>query len=126
MRQVRSTITKTAIVATALAAGAVLAFGGTANAATAAATIHGCPSGAVCLYPGPSWSNDNPTYIFYSYGAHKIYNQFGMKRFYNNQTGGAIARNCYDADGKNCGGIQRAGTYYDYDYTPYNSILLAP
>ncbi|GGW88540.1 hypothetical protein [Streptomyces lomondensis] len=126
MRQIRSTITKTATVATALAAGLVLSIGGSANATQAAATIHGCPSGAVCLYPDDSWSGDKPTYKFYSYGAHKIYNQYGMKRIFNNQTGGAIARNCYDSAGKDCGGIQRAGTYADYNYTPYNSILLAP
>jgi hypothetical protein len=126
MRHIRSTITKRATMATALAAGLVLSIGGSANATQAAATSHGCPSGAVCLYPNAGWNGDKPTYKFYSYGAHKIYNQYGMKRIFNNQTGGAIARNCYDTAGKDCGGIQRAGTYADYNYTPYNSILLAP
>ncbi|MFF4079197.1 hypothetical protein ACIO87_23450 [Streptomyces sp. NPDC087218] len=126
MRKVRNAITRTVAAAAVLAAGSVLTLGGSAAAAEAgaAATIHGCPSGAVCLYPNGSWANDKPTYIFYSYGAHKIYNQYGIKRIYNHQTGGATARNCYDAAGNNCGGYQKADTYADYDYTPYNSIRL--
>ncbi|WP_329196006.1 hypothetical protein [Streptomyces sp. NBC_01435] len=92
----------------------------------AAATIHGCPSGAVCLCPNGSWANDKPTYVFYSHGAHEICNQLGTKRIYNHQTGGATARNCYDAAGTNCGGYQQANTYADYGcgYIPYNSIRL--
>ncbi|MDK0521139.1 hypothetical protein [Streptomyces sp. ML-6] len=124
MRKVRNAITRTVAAAAVLAAGSVLTLGGSAAAAGAAATIHGCPSGAVCLYPNGSWANDKPTYIFYSYGVHKIYNQYGVKRIYNHQTGGATARNCYDAAGNNCGGHQKANTYADYDYTPYNSIRL--
>ncbi|MGW2178082.1 hypothetical protein ACWCXX_08360 [Streptomyces sp. NPDC001732] len=124
MRKVRNAITRTVASAAVLAVGSVLTLGGGAAAAGAAATIRGCPSGAVCLYPNGSWANDKPTYIFYSYGVHKIYNQYGTKRIYNHQTGGATARNCYDAAGKNCGGHQKANTYADYDYTPYNSIRL--
>lgn len=124
MRKFGNTIATTIAAAGVLAAGSVLSLGGSATAAEAAGTIHGCPSGAVCLYPGSGWNSDRPTYIFYSYGAHKIYNQTGFKRLYNNQTGGATARNCYDAAGTNCGGYQKAGTYYDYNYTPYNSIRL--
>ncbi|MFF9592967.1 hypothetical protein ACF1FX_27805 [Streptomyces sp. NPDC014646] len=124
MRRVRSTIGRTIAAAAVLATGSVLSLGGGATAAEAAGTIHGCPSGAVCLYPNGSWANDKPTYKFYSYAVHKIYNQIGTKRIFNNQTGGATARNCYDVNGTNCGGHQRAGTYADYDYTPYNSVRL--
>lgn len=111
--------------ATALATGAVLTLGGTANAAEAAGTIHGCPSGAVCLYPNASWNGDKPSHRFYSYGTHKIYNQYGKKRWFNNQTGGAKAYRCKNSNGTNCGGNQRAGTYYDHDFTPINSVKLA-
>ncbi|MEU6925948.1 hypothetical protein [Streptomyces sp. NPDC046631] len=124
MRRIRSTIVTTAATAALVAGGSALSLGGSAAAAGAAATIHGCPSGAVCLYPNGSRANDKPTYIFYSYGAHKIYNQLGTKRIYNHQTGGATARNCYDAAGTNCGGYQQVNTYADYNYTPYNSIRL--
>ncbi|MFF2011882.1 hypothetical protein ACFVWY_22755 [Streptomyces sp. NPDC058195] len=124
MGTMRSAFARTVAAAAVVAAGASLSLGGSATAAGAAATIHGCPSGAVCLYPNGSWANDKPTYIFYSYGVHKIYNQVGTKRIYNHQTGGATARNCYDAAGNNCGGYQKADTYADYDYTPYNSIRL--
>ncbi|MEU3319432.1 hypothetical protein [Streptomyces sp. NPDC006785] len=126
MRLTRGTMTRTAMAATALAIGAVLTLGGTAHAAQAAATSHGCPSGYVCLYPNASWNGDQPSLKFYTYGTHKIYNQFGMKRLFNNQTGGAKAYACKGSDGTNCLGNQAAGTYWDYDITPINSIKLAP
>ncbi|MEV0372916.1 hypothetical protein AB0I10_24350 [Streptomyces sp. NPDC050636] len=124
MSQVRTKI-KAAAATTALAGLAVLPLAGSAHAAPAAASSHGCPSGYVCLYPNASWNGDKPIYKWYTYGAHNISNQFGVKRFFNNQTGGAIARNCTGSNGTGCQGIQTAGTYADYDYTPYNSVLLA-
>lgn len=126
MGKTRSAIARTVAAAAVIAAGASLSLSGSASAASTVATSHGCPSGAVCLYPNAGWANDKPTYIFYSYGAHRIYDQYGMKRIYNHQTGGATARNCYDAAGNNCAGHQKADTYYDFDYTPYNSIRLVP
>ncbi|MEU4918696.1 hypothetical protein AB0G29_04885 [Streptomyces parvus] len=125
MRLMRGTITRTAMAATVLATGAMLTMGGTAGAAEAAGAIHGCPSGAVCVYPGAGWNGDKPIYRFYSYGVHKIYNQFGTDRIFNNQTGGAKAYACKGANGTNCLGNQAAGTYWDYDITPINSIKLA-
>ncbi|MGW8988024.1 hypothetical protein ACWGQ9_35920 [Streptomyces parvus] len=124
MRLIRGTITRTAMAATALATGAVLTMSGTANSAEAAATIHGCPSGYVCVYPTASWKG-GPSLKFYKYGTHPISNQFGMKRFFNNQTGGAKAYMCKGSNGTKCSGNQRAGTYYDYNFTPINSIKLA-
>ncbi|UQW99400.1 hypothetical protein [Streptomyces sp. RerS4] len=91
----------------------------------AAGTYQGCPSGYVCLYPNASWNGGRPTYKWYTYGAHNLGNQFGVKRLFNNQTGGAIARNCTGYNGTGCQGVQPAGSYADYDYTPYNSVLLA-
>ena len=58
--------------------------------------------------------------------AHNIHNQYGMHRFFNNQAGGAIARNCTGYNGRGCQGAQAANTYADYNYTPYNSVVLAP
>lgn len=88
-------------------------------------TYQGCPSGYVCLYPNARWNGGHPTYKWYTYGAHNPSNQFGVKRLFNNQTGGAIARNCTGYNGTGCQGIQTAGTYADYDYTSYNSVLLS-
>ncbi len=110
--------------ATALATGAVLTLGGSANAAEAAGTIYGCPSGYACVYPNASWNGGKPSLKFYKYGTHKIYNQFGKKRFFNNQTGGAKAYLCKGSNGTNCTVSQRAGTYYDYDFTPINTVKL--
>ncbi|MFE0192669.1 hypothetical protein [Streptomyces sp. NPDC058989] len=128
MRQVRGTIRKTVAAAAALAGGALLTLGVSADAAHAAGAAgeyQGCPSGYVCLYPNAGWNGGHPTYKWYTYGAHNISNQFGVKRLFNNQTGGAIARNCTGYNGTGCQGIQSAGTYADYNYTPYNSVLLA-
>ncbi|MGS2591828.1 hypothetical protein [Streptomyces hebeiensis] len=128
MRHVRHLTRKVTAASAALVAGALLSLGAGANVAQAApaATVHGCPSGYVCLYPNASWNNDRPTYKWYTYGAHNLSNQFGVKRFFNNQTGGAVARNCTGYNGTGCQGKQPAGTYADYDYTPYNSVVLAP
>ncbi|MBZ2195533.1 hypothetical protein [Occultella gossypii] len=84
----------------------------------------GCPSGAVCVYPGTDWNGGNPTYVFYSYGAHKIYNQYGVHRVYNNQTGGAGASMCSATNGTLCGSELYAGSYRDVYLTPINSIRL--
>ncbi|GIF13633.1 hypothetical protein [Actinoplanes teichomyceticus] len=113
----------TLTVAAVAAAGALLPG---ATAAHAAAAYQGCPSGYVCIYPNAGWNNGQPSLKFYTYGAHNLSGQFGVKRFFNNQTGGAIARNCTGYNGTGCQGIQPAGTYGDYNYTPYNSVVLAP
>ena len=84
----------------------------------------GCPSGAVCVYPNDSWNGGQPTYVFWSYGTHKIYNQFGQHRVYNNQTGGAGANLCTESNGTNCGATLRAGYYADVNLTTINTINL--
>jgi hypothetical protein len=104
-----------------------IALAAGAAPAQAAGTIQGCPSGYVCLYPqNAGWNGGHPSYKWYTYGAHNLSNQFGTHRFFNNQTGGAIARNCTGYNGTGCQGAQTAGTWWDYNYTPYNSVLLAP
>ncbi|MFJ6746735.1 MULTISPECIES: hypothetical protein [unclassified Streptomyces] len=129
MRNLRFTAKKAAATTAALLGGALLSIGAGAAPAQAqahtAAASHGCPSGYVCLYPNGSWNGDRPIYKWTTYGAHNISGQYGTKRFFNNQTGGAIARNCTGSNGTGCQGAQRAGTYADYNYTPYNSVLLA-
>ncbi|GAA3613622.1 hypothetical protein GCM10022223_32210 [Kineosporia mesophila] len=109
-----------------MVAGSAVSLSIATSATAQAATSHGCPSGYVCLYPqSAGWNNDVPSYKWYTYGGHNLTNQYGTHRLFNNQTGGAVVRNCYGTNGTNCAGIQRAGTYYDYDYTPYNSVKLS-
>lgn len=86
----------------------------------------GCPRGAVCVYPSDSWNGGNPSYVFWSYAAHKIYNQYGSHRVYNNQTGGAGAYLCENGNGTSCAYYIPAGTYNDYNLTPINSVKLTP
>ncbi|TDE89593.1 hypothetical protein EXU48_20300 [Occultella glacieicola] len=84
----------------------------------------GCPRGAVCVYPDADWNGGNPSYIFFSYGAHRIYNQYGEHRIFNNQTGGAGATLCATSHGTSCRIGVLAGGYRDLDLTPINSIRL--
>ncbi|MCH0538968.1 hypothetical protein I3F58_05240 [Streptomyces sp. MUM 203J] len=126
IRHTLHTLRKTAAAGVALAAGGVLALSGSAQATDQGASYMGCPSGYVCLYPNASWNGGNPSHKWYRYGSYNLSNQYGMKRFFNNQTGDAKARNCLGTNGTRCLGNQRAGTYADYDYTPYNSVKLEP
>jgi hypothetical protein len=84
----------------------------------------GCPAGAVCIYPNAGWNNNRPSLVFWSYGAHNLSNQTGMKRIYNNQTGRATARTCSGYDGQGCLGYLFPGTSIDLDFTPINSVVL--
>jgi hypothetical protein len=116
--------------------GVVLA---TAAPAQAASTVHGCPSGAVCVYPqNAGWNGDRPSLEFWSYGPHNLSNQYGNHYVLDNQTddGGfpAIAILCKGYNGADCSGP----TYYQYsrsstegvswgnpDLTPIDSIVLS-
>ena len=105
---------------------AVLMPNAAAQASTARATVHGCPSGYVCVYPGESWNGDRPSLKYYNYRAYNFSNQFGWHYIYNNQTGGAVFYLCLGYGGTNC----QYGPYgpgaYDANLTPINSILLGP
>ncbi|MEO5876005.1 MAG: hypothetical protein ABIQ26_13490 [Streptosporangiaceae bacterium] len=97
-----------------------------ATPAQAAGSIQGCPSGAVCIYPGAGWNGGNPSHRFYSYGPHNLSNVYGQHRIFNNQTGGATMRTCTGYDGVGCEGYLHAGVHFDRDLTPINSITLQP
>lgn len=84
----------------------------------------GCPPGAVCVYPDDDWNGGDPTYVFWSYGAHRIYDQYGEHRVYNNQTGLAYAELCTGSDGENCDNLIGPGEYTDINLTEVNSINL--
>lgn len=97
-----------------------------AQAAQAAGTVHGCPSGAFCIYPQDAgWNGDRPSHAFYSYGAHNLSGQVGNHIIFNNQTGGAWARTCTGYNGTgDCQGWMAPGDNFVKDLTPINSILL--
>ncbi|CAL9360700.1 hypothetical protein SUDANB120_00656 [Streptomyces sp. enrichment culture] len=109
--------------ALATAAAAVVALGGAAQAKPAGDWA-GCPSGAVCIYPQDQNPAVKPTHVFYSYGAHKIYNQYGNHWVLNNQTGGATAALCTGSSGTGCGGRIAAQTGVYANLTPINSVAL--
>ena len=111
----------------------LVALGGISAAAQADATPDripapgggsGCPLGAVCVYPDDSWNGGDPTYVFWSYGAHRIYDQYGEHRVFNNQTGLAYAELCTGSDGENCDNLIGPGEYTDINLTEVNSINL--
>ncbi|HIZ35591.1 MAG TPA: hypothetical protein H9815_07415 [Candidatus Ruania gallistercoris] len=86
---------------------------------------HGCPAGAVCIYPGDGWNGGNPSHVFWSYGVHRIYNQYGDHLIYNNQTDDAVVDICYGADGTDCAYIP-ADYALTFNLTPINSVSLRP
>ena len=95
------------------------------DGAVDAAVDTGCPSGAVCVYPDASWNGGNPSYVFWSYGVHRIYNQYGVYRVFNNQTDDATIQLCIGSDGTDCTYLP-AGWTKIYDLTIINSVALQP
>lgn len=121
MRKLKAMRTAAAL---ALAVGTMTAVGATQAQAAAQATVHGCPSGYVCLYPGAGWNGDRPTHKYYTYGYHNMSNMFGTYRIFNNQTDNAWMRTCTGYNGTGCQGYLYAGRAFDKDMTPINSIVL--
>jgi hypothetical protein len=80
----------------------------------------------VCIYPDASWNGGHPSEMYYNYGSYNLSNDFGTKRFFNNQSGGAWAGLCTGWNGGGTCGWQPAYTYSDDDFTPINSIVLTP
>src|SRR5512143_3515740 len=89
---------------------------------------HGCPDGAVCIYPqNAGWAGDHPSNFYYSYGYHNLSNQYGIHRVLNWQYGGAKAKFCRGYGGTNCYSfVLTARSYVDVKLTPVNSIVLYP
>lgn len=123
------------IVAVALSSLALIGTGLTASASAAptadnsqadaaVAATHGCDLGYVCIYPGPSWNGDKPSYRYYDYGYYNLSGFYGKYRIFNNQTGGATMSTCLGYDGTRCEGKLQMGGWIDKDMTPINSIRL--
>jgi len=114
-----------ATVAVAAATTAVLA--GMTGTAAQAATVHGCGTGWVCLYPqGAGWNSDRPSQKWYNYGNYPLYDQYGSHYILNNQTGGAPVWLCTDYPATNCPSYVAAGRWASVNFTPINSVKLVP
>jgi hypothetical protein len=91
------------------------------------ATVEGCPSGYVCLYPeNAGWNGGKPESTYYVYGTYNLSNVLGNHYFFNNQTGNAEGAFCKGNNGTGTCYYQAAGTWSEDNFTPINSILLAP
>jgi len=113
---------------------------GTPNTATGLASgpsFHGCPYGAVCVYPANTgWNGDHPKYAFFSYAGHNIFNEFGTHRIADNQYGAHAAGLCAGSNGTggfaNVEGLVGEGNptyspfFWDQNLTPVNSLDLRP
>ena len=119
--------------ATAITSAAVALLAGGAgvlatSASAAGPSLHGCPFGAVCIYPqGKSVNGGRPEAggVYFSYGAHNLSNQFGNHTIVNNQYGGAgyQLRTGYGGSGSGTETIRTVGNR-SHNLTPINSIVL--
>lgn len=99
-------------------------------------TVRGCPSGYACIYPrDKGWNNNSPSNKYYTYGCHRLYDQYGTHRVFNNQTGGAYVLLFKTSDCSGTGIVLpypissrylSAGRSVDVDLTPINAIYLEP
>lgn len=118
---VRRIVTLLAVIGTALVSPVLVA-----PQARAAGAVHGCPSGAVCIYPqNRGWNGDRPGLTFWAYGPHNLSNLYGTHRVLNNQYGGAQVEACFGYNGTGRGTFL-LGTVIDYNLTPVNSLVLFP
>jgi hypothetical protein len=120
--------------------GVTLAASKASNASAASGpSYHGCPYGAVCIYPqNKGFNNGDWTYAFYSFAGHNIYNQVGTHRIVDNQYGSHYVGLCAKANGKGGfvpydghtirgeGSTSYSPKYWDADLRPVNSLDLRP
>src|SRR5699024_5752305 len=122
----RSRKATTYALAAVFTAGAAVTMAGPAHANDAEGeTRHGCPEGAVCVYPQDNWNGGQPEHVYHSYGSHPLKDEYGVQRLFNNQHSGATVALCKGADGTNCGTEMNPMTYADVDFTEFNSIRLS-
>lgn len=94
------------------------------NIAPASGNQHGCRLGYVCTYDSiqDMWDN-RPDNTYYTYGAHRLYNEWGTQWVLNNQTGGAWAAVCEGRTGGWCRYVSPGGCI-EILMDPYNLIVL--
>ncbi|GAA1584526.1 MULTISPECIES: hypothetical protein [Kribbella] len=85
----------------------------------------GCPYGAVCIYPrNKGWNHGHPSNVYWSFGSHKLHNQYGKHYVFNNQTPGSGVWLCKGSNGTKCYDYIASWTYGNKNLTPVNSIKL--
>lgn len=104
---------------------AAMTAGGTSQAqAQAAESWANCPYGAACIYPQNQNPPISPTHVFWAYGPHPIYNQYGNHWVLNNQSDSARAFLC-ESIGTDCYDHLNAGEGAYYNLDPINSVTLS-
>ncbi|QBD80195.1 hypothetical protein EPA93_31140 [Ktedonosporobacter rubrisoli] len=89
-------------------------------------STNGCSSGTVCMYTDSGYSSGSPEQHWYQYGCVNLSNEYGDRYIFNNQYNGASVT-LYT--GSNCNSPQTtiaAGTTWEGNITPINSISLNP
>lgn len=122
--------TKLQRVAVAAAISAGVLSGSIAAGSPASADYAICAKGHVCITDDTKLF-EKKIYDWYYYGAYNLSNQYGYKRLYNEQTGGAVVR---FYSGYNGTGTVLRTIYPDpnghnlwaVNLTPVNSVVLAP
>jgi hypothetical protein len=133
----RNRIALTLVAISVLAVGLLVAA---SPASASSQTFHGCPSGAVCLYTndesGSKYLDNQPNWVFFSYGAHNISNAIGHGEYVDNQYGGTNIGSylcsgyngtgtvLWQASGPNQPGRGYVDVYTYVDFTPVNSVKL--
>jgi hypothetical protein len=121
MRKLMAKAATITFMASALAAtGAGLAPG----IAHASGKVPACPSGYACLYANPP--TDGIIDQWTTYGYHNLSDIYGIHEFSNAQTGGALAYLCTGYDGEGTCTPVQAGSTVSVNFTPINSVYLAP
>jgi hypothetical protein len=64
--------------------------------------------------------------MYYYYGTYQLSYQEGYHYVLNNQTGGAKFWYCTDWNGHTCPSYQVAGTWWNVNLSPINSVKLTP
>ena len=93
---------------------------------------HGCPPGALCIYPTSDDFRTGPEAggMFFSYGAHNLHGQYGRHLVYNNQypvngvDAGASFCEKYNGTGGAYEEMPNPGAYSPVWLTPVNSVTL--
>jgi hypothetical protein len=94
---------------------------------TGTSEYHGCAPGYVCIYPqDKGWNGDQPSLKYYYYGVYQLSNQYGRHYIVNNQYADAWVDLCTDWSGTEYSWIFSPHTWNVVDFTPINSIKVAP
>lgn len=92
----------------------------------AGSTHHGCPYYYACMYTPTGWSNNTPEHKWYYYGCYNLYNEYGNRWIFNNQSGSATFSG---NTGSGCSGTvlwtETPGLGFETDITPVNAVYLA-